>query len=244
MTTMRNVILCGFLAASLFGQTPPRPTNPPKSSKAPILVSPSVFDAVNAMTPPPALDSPQMSKDLAEIFAIHRSPAPHEIENANWDNEHENIWAIAKVLGDKFTAESMPATASLWADVNNDQAMFASAAKEHFQHPRPFDLDPAVQSVCGMKPGSPKRSYPSGHGTMGYVSALLLSMMAPEKAAILHARADEYAHNRVVCGDHYASDAIGSREAAGIVVGNMLASQRFQRKFVAAKAEVRKALGL
>jgi len=238
MTTTRNALLCGFFAAALFGQTPPKP------SKTPILVSPSIFDAIGALTPPPALDSPRMSKDLAEIFAIHRSPAPHEIESANWDNEHENIWAIAKVLGDKFTAESMPATASLWADVNNDQGMFVSAAKEHFQHPRPFDLDPAVHSVCGMKPGSPKRSYPSGHGTMGYVSALLLSMMAPEKAAILHARADEYAHNRVVCGDHYPSDAVGSRESAGIIVGNMLASPRFQEKFAVAKAEVRKALGL
>jgi acid phosphatase (class A) len=238
MTTMRGTVLCGFLAASLFGQAPAKPP------KTPILVSPSILDAVVAITPPPALDSPKMSKDLAEIFAIHRSPAPQEIEKANWDNEHENIWAIAKVLGDKFTAESLPATAALWADVNNDQSMFVSAAKKHFQHPRPFDLDPAVQSVCGMKPGSPKNSYPSGHGTMGYVSALLLSMMAPEKAAVLHARADEYAHNRVVCGDHYAADALGSRESAGLVVGNMLASPRFQQEFAAAKAEVRRALGL
>ena len=196
MTTMRNTILCGFLAASLFGQAPA------KQPKTPILVSPSIFEAIVAITPPPALDSPKMSKDLAEIFAIHRSPAAHEIENANWDNQHENIWAIAKVLGDQFTAESLPATASLWADVNNDQGMFVSAAKKHFQHPRPFDLDPAVQSVCGMKPGAAKTSYPSGHGTMGYVSALLLSMMVPEKAPILHARADECAQNRLVCGEH------------------------------------------
>ena len=238
MIAMRSTILCGFLAASLFGQAPAKPP------KAPILVSPSVFDAIVAITPPPELDSPKMSKDLAEIFAIHRSPAPQEIEKANWDNQHENIWAIAQVLGDKFTAESMPATAALWADVNNDQGMFVSAAKKHFQHPRPFDLDPAIQSVCGAKPGAPKNSYPSGHGTMGYVSALLLSMMVPEKAAVLHARADEYAHNRVVCGEHYAADVIGSRESAGLVVGNMLASPRFQQEFAAAKAEVRQALGL
>jgi acid phosphatase (class A) len=231
---MRNAILCGFIAASLFGQTP---TKPPKT---PILVSPSILDAIVAITPPPALDSPRMSKDLAEIFA----PGPHEIENANWDNQHENIWAIAKVLGDGFTAESMPATASLWADVSNDQSMFVSAAKKHFQHPRPFDLDPAIQSVCGAKKGAPKNSYPSGHGTMGYVSALLLSMMVPERAAVLHARADEYAHNRVVCGEHYSADAVGSSESAGLVVGNMLASPRFQQKFAAAKAEVRRALGL
>ena len=56
---------------------------------------------------------------------------------------------------------------------------------------------------------------------MGYASAMLLSRMVPEKAAELRARAEEYAHNRVVCGDHYSSDLKGSKEASEIVLGNM-----------------------
>jgi acid phosphatase (class A) len=68
--------------------------------------------------------------------------------------------------------------------------------------------------------------------------------MVPEKSDALHARADEYGHNRVVCGDHYASDIPASKEAAEIVIGNMIGNPRFQQEFATAKAEVRKALGL
>jgi acid phosphatase (class A) len=238
LTLARNMIICGFLAASLWGQAPARPP------KTPILVSPAILEGIPGLTPPPPLDSTKMSKDIAEIYAIHRSATPQQIESANWDNKHENIWAIAKVLGDKFTAESMPATAALWADVDNDQSMFVSAAKKYFQHPRPYDLDPNINSICGSKAGGPKNSYPSGHGTMGFVASLLLTMMVPEKGDVLKARADDYAHNRVVCGDHYAADVVGSKEGAYLVVGNMMGNARFQQKFAAAKAEVRQALGM
>jgi acid phosphatase (class A) len=234
----RTTIVFGFLAASLFGQTPAR------APKTPIFISPALVDAVAAITPPPALNSKKMSKDIAEIYAIHRSATPQELEAANWDNKHENLFAIANVLGDKFTKESLPATAQLWADMDNDQSIIVSAAKKFFQHPRPYDLDPNIKSVCGSKPGGPKNSYPSGHGTVGYLSALVLSMMVPEKSAAIYARADEYAHNRVVCGDHYAADLPASKEAAGLIMGNMLSSPKFQQEFAAAKAEVRQALGM
>ena len=234
----RTIILSGFLAGSLFGQVPA------KAPKTPIFISPALVDAVVLMAPPPSLDSKKMSQAIGEIYAILRSATPQEIERAKWDNEHENLFAIASVLGDKFTRESMPATARLWADMDNDQGMVVSAAKKFFQEPRPYDLDPNIKSVCGAKPGGPRNSYPSGHGTIGYLSALVLSMMVPEKSELIRARADEYAHNRVVCGDHYAADLQGSKEAAELIMGNMIGNPKFQQEFAAAKAEVRQALGL
>jgi acid phosphatase (class A) len=69
-------------------------------------------------------------------------------------------------------------------------------------------------------------------------------MMVPEKQEAIRARAEEYAHNRVICGDHYTADLVGSKEAAELIMGNMIGSPRFQKEFAAAKAEVRKAFGL
>ena len=79
---------------------------------------------------------------------------------------------------------------------------------------------------------------------MAYLSAFLLSMMVPERAAALQARATEYAHNRVVCGDHYSSDVPANKEAAPLIMGNILGSVKFQEEFAGAKVKVRKALGL
>lgn len=128
--------------------------------------------------------------------------------------------------------------------MDNDQSIFVSAAKKYFQQLRPYDLDSNIHSICGSKPGGARNSYPSGHGTTGYLSALVLSMMVPEKSEALRARADEYAHNRVVCGDHYSADLPASKEAAELVMGNMIGSPKFELEFAAAKAEIRQALGL
>lgn len=236
-TLMRGATLCGLMTALFFGQTPVRPP------RTPIFISPTLADSVVLLTPPP-LDSPRMSREVAEIYAIHRSATPQEIERANWDNKHENIFAIAMVLSAKLTPESTPALAKLWADMDNDQGIFVSAAKKYWAELRPYDLDSNIKSICGSKPGGPKNSYPSGHGTTGYLSALVLSMMVPEKSAAVHARADEYGHSRVVCGDHYSVDIPASKESAEIIMGNMVGNPRFQQEFAAAKAEVRKALGL
>jgi acid phosphatase (class A) len=77
-----------------------------------------------------------------------------------------------------------------------------------------------------------------------HLSALVLSMMVPEKSQALHARADEYGHNGVVCGDHYSGDIPASKEAAQIIMGNMIGNPRFQHELAAAKDELRKALSL
>ena len=244
----RGAVLCGFLAASLHGQALSGQTlsgqTPGRAPRTPIFISPELADSAVLLTPPPARDSKTLSRDVAEIYAIHRSASPQEIERANWDNKHENIFAIAMVLGDKLTPESTPALAKLWTDMSNDQGIFVTAAKKYWQELRPYDLDANIKSICGSKPGGPRNSYPSGHGTTGYLSALVLGMMVPEKSEALHARADEYGHSRVVCGDHYASDIPASKEAAEIVMGNMLGNPKFQQEFAAAKAEVRKTLGL
>ena len=246
MTTLRltrNTILFGFFTASLFGQTQAKAPGA-KAPKTPVFVSPALVDAVALITPPAALNSKRISQDVAEIIAIHRTATPQELANANWDNSHEDLFAIARVLGNNFTKESLPATAKLWADMDNDQSIFVSAAKKFFQEPRPYDFDPNIKSVCGSTPNGVKNSYPSGHGTVGYLSTLVLVMMVPEKREAIRARADEYAHNRVVCGDHYASDLPASKESAQLILGGMIGNPQFQQEFAAAKAEVRKALGL
>jgi len=238
MALVRGTVLSGFMAAAVAAQAPARPP------RTPIFIAPALTDSVVLLTPPPALNSQRLSRDVAEIYAIHRSATPQEIERANWDNKHENLFSIATAVSDTFTAESMPALAKLWADMANDAGIFVTAAKKYWQEPRPYDLDANIKSICGSKPGGLKNSYPSGHGTTGYLSALVLSMMVPEKSEALHARADEYGHSRVVCGDHYASDIPASKEAAEIVMGAMIGNPKFQEEFAAAKAEVRKALGL
>jgi acid phosphatase (class A) len=87
-------------------------------------------------------------------------------------------------------------------------------------------------------------SYPSGHAIIGYLEALTLVQIVPEKQKEILERADDYAHNREVCGVHYPTDVAAGKEAAYAVFGEMTTSAEFQKELAAARAETRKLLGL
>jgi acid phosphatase (class A) len=67
-------------------------------------------------------------------------------------------------------------------------------------------------------------------------------MMVPEKSQLIVARAEEYAHNRVVCDDHYEADLPPARNPLNFLLAAMLGNPKFQEEFAAAKAEICEAL--
>jgi acid phosphatase (class A) len=87
-------------------------------------------------------------------------------------------------------------------------------------------------------------AYPSGHGTTGYLEGLVLTLIIPEKRDAILARADDYAHSRLVCGVHYPSDVVASKYVAYATMGIMMNNPQFKRELAAAKSEVRSVLGL
>jgi acid phosphatase (class A) len=78
----------------------------------------------------------------------------------------------------------------------------------------------------------------------GYLLAFTLVQLVPEKRQEIFARVDEYVHNRLVCGVHYASDTEASRLVAYTMFGWFAASPSFQRDLAAAREETRSKLGL
>jgi acid phosphatase (class A) len=68
--------------------------------------------------------------------------------------------------------------------------------------------------------------------------------LVPEKRQQILDRADEYVHNRLICGVHYASDIEASRRVAYAIFGSLVASPNFQRDLAAAREETRRKLGL
>ena len=73
-------------------------------------------------------------------------------------------------------------------------------------------------------------SYPSGHTIFGYLEAFTLAQIVPEKQKEILERADDYAHNRMVCGVHYPTDLASGHEAAYAVFGALMESARSSRR--------------
>jgi acid phosphatase (class A) len=210
-----------------------------KEGDAPFL-PPDALDLAAILPPPPAQDGPLTSAELAEVHRAISTASPAEKEQATADTK-EDIFQFANMFGPNFTPEQIPLTAKLLRLVGETEGEFVDPAKRMFARPRPPLADPTITTCEKLKPSG---SYPSGHATFGYLEAIVLSQMVPEKREALFQRAADYAQHRVVCGMHYASD-LEAGKLSGFVIGAaLLKNATFQDGFKPARAELRKALGL
>jgi acid phosphatase (class A) len=230
--------LCSMLPAQTMKPAKPAGAAP----KTPYYIDPSAMNLPVLIPDPPALDSAANKAELADLHRIESSRTPQQVAAAKADEDEEDLFLYKTVLGPAFNPESLPITAELGAHVKNEQSVAGGALKSFFARPRPYQTDKTLHPVCALTEAA--NSYPSGHALTGYLEGLTLAEMVPEKRVQILARADDYAHNRLVCGVHYPSDVEASRQVAYVVFGYMLATPKFQHDLAAAKAETRAKLGL
>jgi acid phosphatase (class A) len=191
---------------------------------------------------PPAVGSAVDKAELAELHRIERTRTAAQVAAAKADEGNESLFLYATVMGAGFNEEALPATAELGTHVKNEQSVAGTALKKVFARPRPYQEDKTLHPACAVT--DVPNSYPSGHALTGYLEGLTLAEIVPEKRDAILARADEFAHNRLVCGVHHASDVEASRRVAYAVFGYMMATPKFQSDLAAARAETRAKLGL
>src|ERR1700753_814589 len=65
------------------------------------------------LPPPPANDSMQTRKELAEVLKYQVTRTPDMVARAQADS-HENVWRFADVMGPKFVPEQLPTVAAFF----------------------------------------------------------------------------------------------------------------------------------
>jgi acid phosphatase (class A) len=210
------------------------------------VLTPEQIDPGRLLPPPPRDGSEEQIIDLEAWRQVVEDRTPERYAQARWDNDHEEISAFYSVLGPKFDLGKLPVTSKLIAEVDNDQAVAASAAKVYFHRRFPVASSPLLGDFhvysCDDDVKAPEerpyRSYPSGHSTMGYTFAVVLSALVPNKSQEILARAEDFAYSRRVCGDHYRSDTEASH-ALGNALGIMfLNSPKLKLQIEAARKEL------
>ncbi len=196
---------------------------------------------VDLLPPPPADDSAQTKAELGEILTLQVTRTPEMAAAAIADNI-ENIWVFGDVIDNpKFTPENLPVFAAFFDRIVATKSAVVDAAKAAWKRPRPHILSDLVRPIV---PLSTTGAYPSGHTVVGTLEGIVLSNMLPELRAKIMARAWEYGDNRVVAGIHYPSDVEAGRLAATAIAQTIQAKADFKVEFEAAKAELRRVLGL
>ena len=243
---LRALLTILFASATLHGQVQ-QITSAVDKSNRPIqhnayFLDPTLLDLTLILPPPPAQTSEITKAELNEIHRIEKARTQEQIAAAQADDQEEDIFLFKQVFEKNFSGAALPLTAALSVHIRDDEAVLGKLLKSSFHRPRPFQFDSSLHPVCELS--KEPNSYPSGHTLSGYLLAFTLVQMVPEKQGQILQRADDYAHNRLVCGVHYASDVEASRNIAYVMFGYMLANPRFQKELAAARVETRQHLGL
>src|SRR5579863_10074074 len=226
MKNLQSKVMLGSIAAlsllsiRALAQTPHKP----------VFVSPEQLDVASILPNPPADDSVQGKADLAEVHRLQDTRQGAQITHVKADDVEEDIFIFKDVVGAQFIAGALPLTALLSAHVHNDEGVIVGPAKKYFHKLRPFNFDASVKPVCRVNDNRADYGYPSGHSTTGYLEALVLTVIVPEKRDAILARADDYAHSRVVCGVHYPADVVASKSVAYAMIAIMLNNPQFKKE--------------
>lgn len=248
MTRIASAVVAALFAGAIAipAQSPTPSSSGPKPASAsmkrtPYYIDPGILDLSRLILRPPDQSSETTKKEIADLHKIELNRTPEQVAAAQADDREEDIFVFANVLGPKFTKTELPLTAELSAHVHNDEAVISGPLKAHYNRPRPFLFDTTLHPVCRIDNDT---AYPSGHSLSGYLLAYTLAEIVPEKSQEILNRADNYAHNRLICGVHYQSDTEASRRVAYTMFGFMMANVRFREDLAAARTETRTHLGL
>jgi acid phosphatase (class A) len=193
------------------------------------------------LAPPPATQSDEQKLDLMAVLQAQRDRTATQSERAVADNDLSVFRIAGDVLGLNFTPALVPKSAAFFDRIWKDYRSIILATKDVWDRPRPFKASTDVKPIGKLENSG---SYPSGHATRGYLAAIILSNMLPEKRESLFARAREYGQNRVLAGNHFPSDIEAGRIAATAIAVAFMQNEAFMKDFAEAKAELRGELGL
>ncbi len=216
----------------------------PALAKEPIFVAPEQSEAAQILPDPPADGSPEQRSELAALHAIEAGRTAAQEEAARADAEDKSVFIFKTVFGEAFNPQNLPLTGALGEKIVGDSGLNVGAAKKFFHRLHPYTFDATLHPACKPHHAPAADAYPSGHAMRGWLLALALVEMVPEKREQIFLRAEDYGHNRLVCGVHYPSDVAASRPLAYAVHALMTQNSQYRQQLAAARAELRKVLGL
>jgi acid phosphatase (class A) len=207
-------------------------------AREPSFVSAEETHALQILLAPPAAQSDKTRAELAELHRFEATRSDVQKAAAMADDKEESIFIFKQQLGDWFNAQTLPQTATFGMRVKNDEGINTAPAKTGFARVRPYNLDTTLHPICATK--TKDDAYPSGHATTGYLMALTLIDVLPDKRDAILNRADDYANNRLVCGVHYRSDIEASKLLAYTIHAVMANKPQYQQELLAVRAEVQR----
>ncbi len=236
-------ISCGFTCSGLSSadEAPPVPEIRLGILKG-YLPQEALPDSAALLPPPPAIGSAAaaLDQDVARANLALRDTPRWRLATMDANLVFpEAAGAFSCALGAPITQQDTPRLYQMLRRVLTDAGFATFAAKDKYQHARPFMLD--GQPICTPDKEKDLReqgSYPSGHTSVGWAWALLLAEASPAESTAILARGRAFGESRIVCNVHWRSDVIEGQFIGAATVARLHDEPEFLADLAAAKIEL------
>lgn len=206
------------------------------------------IDSLALLPAPPAVDSIEFLNDKTQYDAgkmLRNTPRGKQA----WKDANVEGDGVAEAFSDAYgmaiNKEKTPELDRLVKKMREDAGDLATrSAKEHYMRIRPFAF--YHEATCRSDEEgklSTNGSYPSGHTTIGWATALVLSEINPDRQGQILQRGYEMGQSRVICGYHWQSDVTAARVVASAIVARLHAEPTFISQLQKAKDEFKRLQG-
>ena len=245
--------LCFLLLAGLCAPAVSAQTATPQSKIKDHRTQPELFflqegDVANSLEllpPPPDAESIQFMYDKARydwgksLRKTERGEQAFQDARVGGDGVPR---AFSEAFGVDITKEGTPEIYKLVVGMREDAGDLATRdAKNYYNRTRPFAwFDEMTCNPEQQEELSTNGSYPSGHTSIGWATALVLSEINPDRIDEILQRGYQMGESRVICGYHFQSDVDAGRIVAAGAVARLHADDGFNAQLEKAKKEFAK----
>ncbi len=206
------------------------------------LTSDTVPNSEALLPPPPAAGSSALAldRDISRNILTLRDSPRWTLAAEDADLTFPNAaGAFSCALNAPINEQETPHLYMLLRRTLADASLSTSRVKNKYMRTRPFVVNKERICTPNDEPSLMKNgSYPSGHTTVGWAWALILSEISPEQADAILARGLAFGQSRVICNVHWQSDVIEGRIVGAAVVARLHADPVFRADMESAKAEL------
>lgn len=193
-------------------------------------------DGVRILPPPPAGNSPVAIADRRLFAATRRLRGSPRWKVATSDVETGAFEHFACALGARLTSQTAPALARLLDRAGTSGVVDPVKRLYHVRRPYLGSAAPICQSRTAALAAN--GDYPSGHAANGWMEALILAELAPDRATEILARGRAFGESRLICGVHSLSAVQAGWLAGAAATAALHGSAEFRADLEAARREL------
>lgn len=206
------------------------------AASGPYLSPQQTPDGLRILPPPPAPGSPAALADRKVFVQTRHLRGSPRWKLATSDVDTGPFEHFACALGVRLTPQTAPALARLLDRASTGGVV--DPVKQRYQVRRPYLGTNAP--ICQAKTAhlASNGDYPSGHAANGWMEALILAELAPDRATEILARGRAFGESRVICGAHSVSAVQAGWMAGAAATAALHGSAEFRADLEAARAEL------